>query len=154
MAWENDPTVAFEKHFTKGEGCWIWRGNTFKCRGGYGAFTHTRSGIQSKRAHRHAYEIYIGPIAAGQSVLHSCDNPKCVSPAHLFLGSQIDNMGDKVAKSRQNRGETHGMRKLTEANVRSIRADTRKPKYIASDFAVTVTTIYDILRRRSWQHIP
>lgn len=147
--------AAFE-HFIavdRQSGCWVWTGPRFEKRGGYGCFTMRPANIRLKRAHRLAWELFRGPIPAGASVLHSCDNPPCVNPEHLFLGGPAANMADKVAKGRQNRGERHGRRKLTEAEAIIVRNDPRPYSQIAATFGVSMATISDVKRARSWRHL-
>lgn len=86
----------FWSRVTKSEGCWTWNGAKQKF--GYGWVWIDGEG--SKNTHRVAYEIGVGPIPAGQCVLHRCDNPPCVNPAHLFLGTKGDNTRDMVSKNR------------------------------------------------------
>ncbi len=112
-------------------------------------------------AHRLAWELTHGPIPPETPfVLHSCDNPPCVNHAHLFLGTQAENIADMDAKGRSNRprlvGENHGMAKLTEAQVREIRArfaDGVRRSTLARQFGVTWTTIQGILDGRLWAHL-
>lgn len=85
--------------------CWEWRGWCDK--DGYG---NVRRGAGLKRTHRVAYQLVYGEIPEGLFVLHHCDNPPCVRPEHLFLGTHQDNIADKVAKNRQAQGDTHGSR--------------------------------------------
>lgn len=98
--------------------CWEWTASTYKK--GYGSFWLNGRNV---RAHRFSYEMLIGPIPAGMKVLHKCDNPKCVRPDHLFLGTINDNNKDKARKNRANnqyRGITHCKRghEFTAANVK------------------------------------
>lgn len=83
----------------RGDGCWEFAGA--KSHKGYGQLPIWRDGRSIPRsAHRLSWELANGPIPAGMSVLHRCDNPPCVRPDHLFLGTQSDNMQDMVAKGR------------------------------------------------------
>jgi hypothetical protein len=86
------------------DACWLWTGAKFPPLG-YGAFK-----VKGKmwRAHRWAWTRVNGPIPEGLDVLHRCDVPACVNPAHLFTGTDAVNMADKVAKGRQAKGATHG----------------------------------------------
>lgn len=89
----------FWKWVQKGDGCWLWTGRISPT--GYGLFDWYRSVRSHPRlAHRMMYTLSVGPIPEGLCVLHRCDNPPCVNPAHLFIGTQQDNMADKVAKGR------------------------------------------------------
>ena len=75
--------------------CWVWTGSLFES--GYGRFSRSNKKL---RAHRVSYEIYKGAIPDGMHVLHECDNPPCVNPNHLFLGTHLDNMKDMERKGR------------------------------------------------------
>lgn len=143
----------FEYHVQKTLSCWIWTGPVFKLRGGYGCFTARKFGIIQQRAHRVSWTIFCGEITSEQHVLHSCDNPLCVNPGHLFLGDQPANMDDKVSKNRQNKGDSHGMHKLTELEAISIRNDPRKYIEIADHYNISEATVSDIKRGRSWKHL-
>jgi len=108
-------------------------------------------------AHRIAWELKNnGPVPDGQCVLHHCDNPPCVNPNHLFLGTNAANMLDMVEKDRQARGEQHGESKLTEVDVRQIRrwydAGMTKTE-IAKKFGVSRSTIYRALSGVNWKHV-
>lgn len=87
----------FDASFQRAEGnvCWIWTGLLQKS--GYGVIKRKQKAV---RAHRAAYELYVGPIPTGLHVLHRCDNPPCVNPQHLFLGTHVDNMRDMEKKGR------------------------------------------------------
>jgi len=132
--------------------CWEWRGD--RDRRGYG-----RVSVQGRKmrfAHRIAFREYVSD-PAGLLVCHRCDNPPCVRPDHLFLGSQLDNMGDAAAKGRSARGESQGGHILTEDEVRSIRARYAPHKVtarmLAADYGVSPGTIRAVVSGRSWRHL-
>lgn len=91
------PSERFWRYVQKTDGCWLWTGHVKK--GGYGQFslTHTRP----VGAHRYSYELHNGAVPAGLFVMHSCDTPACVNPAHLTIGTAKDNTADMIAKGRQ-----------------------------------------------------
>lgn len=134
-------------------GCMEWKG--YKNRDGYGQFNVAG---KMKKAHRLSFEHYIGPIPEGLCVLHKCDTPGCVRPDHLSVGTHHQNMADKMKKNRHadTRGELHGRAKLTEANVRTIKAkylDGMKKTEIAIEMGVNQTQIGRILRGEQWKHV-
>ena len=101
----------------KANGCWEWFGAVADK--GYGEIKIPKTRRQIP-AHRLSYLIHRGEIPEGKCVLHRCDNPPCVNPEHLFVGTKLDNARDKVAKNRHCYGERHGGHKLTEAKARKI----------------------------------
>lgn len=132
-------------------GCWIWQKG--KDKQGYGQFS-----IRNKnyRAHRVSFMEYIGPIPKGMQVLHTCDNPSCVNPAHLFLGTNDDNMADMVQKDRQIKGENKENSKLTEGQVREIKKrllGTETVSDIARDYPVDRKVVSRIKAGTAWAHI-
>lgn len=142
----------FEKKFDKedGNGCWEW--NAHKGRWGYGTFSVNR---KSKLAHRVSYELYVGEIPDGLLVLHRCDNPACVNPKHLFIGSNADNVHDCEQKGRAVHltGEKHGSAKLTEEQVMAIRnkrKDRALEPTLAKEYGVTQEHISRIVLRKAW----
>lgn len=145
-------TVADER------GCLRWLGG--KDRDGYGRFALPAT-ISPARAsigaHRVAWELANGAIPEGLHVLHKCDNPQCVNPEHLFLGDVRSNSDDKLAKSRQARGETQGLRKLSADDVRRIRAlrerDGTSYARLAAMFCVSPLTTYGACNGRTWRHV-
>jgi hypothetical protein len=145
--------------------CWSWIGAKFKR--SYGAFIIRRSSCPSHtfRAHRLAYLIFHQQDPGELLVCHRCDNPSCVNPAHLFLGSHEENMNDRGAKGRD-KGERHPSARLTEAQVLNIRqrvsAGVRQGvsrwkmcEILAAEYGVAraTITITDIVWKRSWRHI-
>ena len=150
-------------------GCWNWNGG--KDRKGYGKFSiggsRNKDGTRRNSmvtATRVSYEIFIGEIPAGDGyhgtcVLHHCDNPCCVNPEHLFLGSNKDNVLDMDKKGRrvnkQPKGEMHGTAKLTVNQVDSIVIQLNKkvPQHlIAKEFGVCLATVNHIAKGRLWSH--
>lgn len=145
------------------EACWPWRGSTVPP-WGYGKLTIRGHG---QRAHRVSYELAYGPIPKGLFVCHKCDNPGCVNPKHLFLGTHSDNMRDCVRKGRHSTqvnpllrsGPNNGMSKLSEEAVRVIR-ETNVPGYfgnsakLAKKYGVTSDYVRAVARGDRWKHIP
>lgn len=131
-------------------GCWIWTA----CLGNksYGLF---KLDGKHQRAHRLSYQCFKGEIPDEMLVCHTCDNPTCVNPAHLWVGTNDDNMNDKVKKGRQSRlhGETNGFSKLTEDDVKAIRADKRLQRQIAADYGIHQANVSLIKLRKSWSHV-
>jgi HNH endonuclease len=104
-------------------------------------------------AHRHAFELSFGPIPEGMDVCHRCDNPPCVRPDHLFLGSHADNLADMRAKDRQVRGERHGMVKMStelarEAKRRLAAGEPRRQ--VADALGLTGSSVAHIANGESW----
>jgi hypothetical protein len=130
-------------------GCWIWTASTR--RDGYGRFRVEGCTVL---AHRVSYELSVGPIG-DKHVLHKCDNPACVNPDHLFLGTNADNMRDRNAKGRQarQRGEANGSAKLSREDVLAIRGDPRTATAVAKEYGVHNATVSQIKRRKTWGHI-
>lgn len=132
-------------------GCWIWSGNRDK--DGYGRVS--MRGVWN-RAHRVMYSNQVGDIPDGLFVCHSCDNPPCVNPEHLFAGTHADNMADCSRKGRRPAfpGESNPSSKLTEtdvANVRFMKEDGIMQKDIADHFGVTPGTISLIVLGKTWK---
>lgn len=105
------------------------------------------------RAHRLSYELANGPIPDGYVVSHKCDNPSCINPSHLEVGTQADNIKDKVTRGRQALGCFVGSSKLTEESVRDIRSSDLKVSLLAERYGVSTVSIRNILRRKTWRHV-
>ena len=104
-------------------------------------------------AHRLSYYLNNGPIPDGYVVRHKCDNPSCINPEHLEVGTQADNIADKVSRGRQARGSGAGRAILTEESVREIRSSPLKVSELSALYGVSVVSIRNILRRKTWQHV-
>lgn len=104
-------------------------------------------------AHRLSYSLNNGPIPDGYVVRHKCDNPSCINPEHLEVGTQADNIADKVSRGRQARGSGVGKAILTEESVREIRSSPLKVSELSTLYGVSVVSIRNILRRKTWQHV-
>lgn len=134
------------------DACWVWPGRPSAV--GYGVMGHH---FQQYYAHRLSYEVHVGPIPAGLFVCHRCDNRICVNPAHLFLGTNADNMADKIAKGRHRHGETRGrahpLAKLDEAKVRMIRSSSLSDERLAEQLGVASSLVYRVRKRQSWAHV-
>lgn len=138
--------------------CWFWMASTTF---GYGKFKTTRL----MQAHRASYEFFRGRIPNGLLVLHRCDNPGCVNPAHLFLGTHADNVADKMAKGRQAkgevlakhrrllRGERNNNAKLTNEQVLSIRSSRASLRDLAAQYDVAESAISRIRNGKRWGHL-
>ena len=141
------------------EDCWPWRGKPDAW--GYGRFQESVAGgiggWRSSLAHRVSWSLANGPIPDGLVVRHACDNPPCVNPAHLLIGTAGDNARDRDirGRTRSGRGERHGHAKLTEAQVREIRAlhhVVTKPE-LAQRYGVSVSLIGFIFARTLWKDV-
>lgn len=148
----------------KGENdCWIWTAS--KNKRGYGRFVWEGRG---KGVHVIAWMLLRGNIEAGLCVLHNCptgDNPSCVNPNHLFLGTKQDNSRDMAAKGRAGsqvhperlpRGREHPLSRLTEDQVRIIKARCSKGESqseVARQYGVAAVTVHHIMRGRTWKHV-
>jgi ribosomal protein L24E len=141
------------------EDCWEWTGARVPW--GYGAINIRKDGKTVRiNAHRVAYELYVGPIPKGMFVCHTCDNPPCCNPAHLFLGTAADNSADMVAKSRQSNerkrspGERNPAALLTENDVIAIRQSKATALAMAKQYGVARTTVNAVRLRNTWKHVP
>lgn len=131
-------------------GCWEWFASK---RHGYGQINVEGTPLA---AHRVSYEVHRGPIPDGLHVCHHCDNPACINPEHLFLGTNDDNMADRDAKGRGIifRGEGHGSSKLTEADVRAIRAAKGvSQRKLAEVYGVSGKQICMVRNGKQWAHV-
>lgn len=161
-----DPEIRFWMNVRSSrDSCWEWQ--AAKNREGYGWFTPARGGQCG--AHRFSYQLHFGPISKGMFVCHRCDNPPCVRPDHLFLGTNAENICDAIQKGRKAaiRGSAHGISRLTEEDVRLMRTlydsapsvgnsgrkANRTVIELAEKFNVSKTTVQLVCLRKTWTHI-
>ena len=135
--------------------CWEWQGGN-NGRDGYGRFR-----VENKKlsAHRIVYRLTIGDIPDGLLVCHTCDNPRCVNPDHLFLGTKADNYRDMRDKGRDNtaHGEQVATHKLAREDVVAIRDEYIPHKVstrqLARKYGVRPSSIQRIISRQNWKHL-
>lgn len=158
---KNDGTEFWNKVNKEGEnGCWEYTGG--RGYNGYGQYWLDGKNI---RAHRYSYILHhpltIDLLEGHREIIvcHRCDNPKCVNPAHLFLGASADNTKDMMAKGRKcdKKGEKHHMVKLTETQVREIRTKYANGgityKQLGLEYGVTESCVRQAFHGKSWSHI-
>lgn len=139
-------------HVRKSESCWHWCGPVYG-NNGYGRFMYDNRIIP---AHRFSWLLHKG-CAADLDVLHSCDNPLCVNPAHLSTGTHADNMRDRNRKGRQAKGEQNGRAKVDAATVLLIRyrlARGESAVNISRDVGLDASSVIRIGQRKTWAHLP
>lgn len=137
------------------EDCWEWAGGRFQRGMRYGRVSW---GGVSVGAHRLAYETWVGPIPEGFLVRHKCDNPPCINPEHLEVGTPADNARDMIERGRKvvTRGEARHNAKLTEDQVIQIRelySEGVGQMDLATRFGVTNKNISAIVLGKTWRHI-
>jgi hypothetical protein len=138
----------FWRYVQKTDGCWPWTGSINNK--GYGQLGISR-GNRSRAvyAHRFSYELHVGPIPPGMGLLHSCDNPPCVNPAHLSVGTQRDNMLDAAAKGRTATNERSPNARFSNETIREIRrrvAAGEMQKDVAADIGMSTDYIWKVVR--------
>lgn len=156
-----DRLERFMRHVDRSnqDGCWLWTGTRLPA--GYGLFhwkTTDTDGIarKSMTASRASYMLHVGPVPDHLHVCHRCDNPPCVNPDHLFIGTAADNTQDMLAKyrhSKTRRPHTR-VRKLSDDDVRAIRSDPRSATEIAAAFGCSALNVYNIKARRRKANVP
>lgn len=157
MAYTEKTIIRFmDKISKRKDGCWDWKSAFFNDGYGYFSYGSRKEGnYRTYRAHRFSYLLFKGEIPEEICVCHTCDNPKCVNPNHLFLGSRSDNTRDMYNKGRgvNNRGENHGMSKLKEKDIKLIFKLRKKgltQAVIGRNFGVGQDSISRILNHRRW----
>lgn len=149
--------VQFFKTVTVTDTCWLWNGCLRPDGRGFTSYGKGRNML----AHRLSWELSYGAIPEGMAVCHHCDNPRCVRPDHLFLGTQQDNLRDMRDKNRgaippPRQGSKHHKAKLTDADVLAIRAacaNGEKQNAVAKRYSVSDTQIGYIVKGKNWKHL-
>lgn len=142
--------VRFWRYVKKGDGCWEWMAS--KNKKGYGSFgTGDR---RTSLAHRVSWVLNVGIIPEGFYVLHKCNNPGCVRPSHLYLGTQLDNMNDRKRTTGYNlHGENNPFSRFSVEDIRNIRELSNQGKSrteIAEFYECSITAISSIARGKTW----
>lgn len=137
-----------EKVTISEDGCWYW--TAFCMKNGYGLFRFPNG---HKLAHRVAYSLFNGDLDPKLDVMHSCDNPNCVNPEHLSLGTRLENMADAKKKGRMVKGEKHGRAKLNNEQALAIKNASGCQKNIAKEFNISQTLVWEIKNGRKWAHL-
>lgn len=137
--------------------CWLWTGHRMVT--GYGAIGKRKpgGGFTWVYAHRRSWEMANGPIPDRKHILHACDTPPCVNPAHLSLGTQAENTADAAEKGRMRQGDRHPVARLRARYIPEIEAMHKAGlsyARIAAVYGVTHQTIGDVLLGRSWKSVP
>lgn len=156
-----NPEMRFARYFKRGgsDDCWLWTGN--KNEGGRGLFYWSKD-EKTITAPRAAMRLAGRPISRDRLACHTCDNPACVNPRHIYSGTYSDNIKDawdrgQRDKSDTPRGENHGMSKLTVEDVKAIRrlhATGINQATIARQMRLGTTTINNVVLRRTWVDVP
>lgn len=147
--------IRFWEKVSFGPTCWEWQAT--RGHHGYGAF---KAGAGMVRATHYAMEWDGRKLAPGQQALHSCDNPPCVNPAHLFAGNPKVNAEDRLAKGRQHdmAGEKHPSHRLTNQQVDALREEYAysgsASAVLAARYGISRTHLYEIVRGESWGRAP
>ena len=134
------------------DGCWEWQGK----RGGIGYGHIKDDGGATRMAHRVSWELVNGPVPDGMILCHTCDNPPCVNPDHLFLGTHAANAADRNRKGRDAHGERHPHALLNEALVIEIRRAVNSGERqadVARRLGFATSTISGVVKRHSWKHV-
>jgi len=169
IKWTNKPLIKkFFSFVEKTNNCWIWNGSVFH--NGYGQFHLNNKKIKIHiRAHRFSYILFKGKIPHNKCVCHSCDNPSCVNPDHLWIGTHKENAVDRVRKGRSGdggsykkkllglaRGERNSAAKINLQIANNIRKERNNKKYslkkLAKKFRLSASQISNIIHNRHWYY--
>ena len=147
----------YERYINRTESCWLWTGPIAS--NGYPQIRVGRTGNGPIwLVHRWAYQHFVGPIPNGLLVLHHCDVRHCSNPAHLYVGTQADNMRDRLERHPNARGYRRApstrVYRLTDSDVRGIRLDDRPCYVIAAQYNISETYVDKVKRRKAKALVP
>lgn len=143
--------VSFNERVEKTDGCWIWKGS--KISRGYGSF-HSDGYGKRISAHRLSWKLHKGEIPKGLVIRHKCNNPICVNPDHLLLGTLKDNSRDRIEAGNSCKGIKNTKSKLNEKQVTEIKNSLKLgEKGIAKKYGISRSTICSIKQNRTWNHV-
>lgn len=153
---ENQDRFWAKVHPEPNTGCWLWSGAVGLS--GHGQFYLPQPVKHLTAAHRISWMMHYGDLSATQLVCHRCDNPYCVNPEHLFLGSHQDNSRDCRAKGRLKmptvQGQNNAQSLLTDNDVLAIRFSRKSCAELSDEYGVARSTIHAIVTRATWTHLP
>ena len=140
---------AFWERVVKGPGCWDWSGL-------FGADGYPLLSWNAKnwRANRLSIQFSGRQLKDGELACHTCDNPRCVNPDHLFVGTPMDNMTDARRKGRMPVGEKTGAAKLRDADALAIKTSRENKDILAARYGITRASVQNIISGRTWRHLP
>lgn len=132
------------------EGCWVCTSHIWKNKKGY--LRIERDGLTTTMS-RYMYTKYVGDIPKGKIIRHTCDNPTCINPSHLLVGTYQDNSQDCISRNRICKGESSPFSKLNRGNIRYILDSQKGARELGRLFKVAHTTIIRIRQNKKWKHI-